>query len=720
MDRVVIVGAGLYGLIMAKTYLQVSGAYDSRVTIPDDRTDPTDSIPSKLPPCFTGMRHQIEPCAGTSLLVLDSASDIGGTWAEERLYPNLLSQNSYGMYEFSDLPLAQVTPADSSGVGQQFIAGWKINCYLHVWTEKWHLKKHIRLGWRVECVRRLASKEWELEVEIHNESAPTRKVKVVCDKLILATGLTSMPNSPAVSMPGIPASKSVMHAKDVGTWARNNLGYHPLPRDDLSHHQVVPKGHEEPLCKSVAIYGGAKSAFDLVHFFATLHQTDTSLHLKKAPSEAVKVHWIIREDRTGPAWMTPPTSTSPFGEAVPSDKGASIRLVHYLDPCCGEEPKRLAVTCKKGGLLPTLSLKGSWLARFFHGNPLGRWWIRRFWYSVDQNLQSFAGYQTDSKMQLLRPSNSVISCVSPIGIANQPDFWDTIRAPNVSVYRSSIEKIEILTGNTSKDPTEALQISLANQQVLPAVDLLVHATGYKPIVPIAFEPPSLRLQLGLSALLTAERQVSNTEKEHEPWVVHISEEDVVEKYNQKWKQIDSNTRDLAKKQHHAMGCHAAEREPPSWSTQSQLLPYRLFRRMVSAELVHEGDRSFAAMGVLYTSTVAVVAEVQALWVTAFLTGGFDSDGASRDGKPRMDTNFQFDHLSQSDMESTISEDVVVGSMTGTGLEVDAVHYNDMLMRDLGLNPYRLGGGMWRELVGSYEPSVYAGIVDEWRAKQNDV
>lgn len=37
----------------------------------------------------------------------------------------------------------------------------------------------------------------------------------------------------------------------------------------------------------------------------------------------------------------------------------------------------------------------------------------------------------------------------------------------------------------------------------------------------------------------------------------------------------------------------------------------------------------------------------------------------------------------------------------------------MLMRDLGLNPYRLGGGRLKELTGVYEPRVYAGIVEEW-------
>lgn len=38
----------------------------------------------------------------------------------------------------------------------------------------------------------------------------------------------------------------------------------------------------------------------------------------------------------------------------------------------------------------------------------------------------------------------------------------------------------------------------------------------------------------------------------------------------------------------------------------------------------------------------------------------------------------------------------------------------MLMRDLGLNPYRLGGGVYTELTGVYKPSAYAGIVDEWK------
>lgn len=138
---------GLYGLITAKTYLQVAGNYDQRET-----HDGIDSYPDGIPNCFAGTKDTIKDTPGTNLLVLDAASDIGGTWAKDRLYPNLLSQNSYGLYEFSDLPLSDVVPKEESGVGQQFVAGWKINKYLHAWIAKWRLQKHIRLGWKVSTI----------------------------------------------------------------------------------------------------------------------------------------------------------------------------------------------------------------------------------------------------------------------------------------------------------------------------------------------------------------------------------------------------------------------------------------------------------------------------------------------------------------------------------------------------------------------------------------
>jgi Predicted flavoprotein involved in K+ transport len=135
---------GLYGLIAAKTYRQLV-ASDENIKSTD-----TDEI-TEIPTCFTESIDGSPAASSESrLLVIDSTSDIGGTWAEERLYPNLLSQNSYGLYEFSDLPLSDVVPEEhTDDTHNQFIAGWKINRYLRAWVEKWQLEKYIRLNWTV-------------------------------------------------------------------------------------------------------------------------------------------------------------------------------------------------------------------------------------------------------------------------------------------------------------------------------------------------------------------------------------------------------------------------------------------------------------------------------------------------------------------------------------------------------------------------------------------
>ncbi|KAJ5151325.1 uncharacterized protein N7482_010577 [Penicillium canariense] len=696
MDRVVIVGAGLYGLIAAKTYLQVSGTYDNQNH--KDETFETTETADEVPPCFSDIRHTVKHMPGCCLLVLDAASDIGGTWAEERLYPNLLSQNSYGLYEFSDLPLSDVVPDEAASAGQQFIAGWKINRYLHAWAQKWDLKKRIRLNWRVESIRRLDSKEWELQVNI--TSTPARGLRIICDKLILATGLTSVPNTPVINSSPVDTktSTSVIHAKDIGDWARKNLGYQPLPLlEELTQGDGQSKHHSAPLC-SVVVYGGAKSAFDLVHFFATLHRKDPALHLKFAPKEPVTVNWVIRKDGAGPAWMAPPTSPLPNGDVVASDRAASTRLLHYLDPCCYEIPKRVSLYHTAEGRSWGLRVEGSWLFRLIHGNPLGRWCVRWFWRSVDRNFEQFADYQSEPKMQSIRPCNGVVSCASSIGIANQPDLWDTIRLPHVKIYRSGIQKITASKAQDKGQEATSIQVSLGGDTCLDDVDLVVHATGYKPIVPIKFDPPSFRVELGLAGLVGSRSETGTTIGNSESSdYAELPQDAEVNEQIEHWKSLDEQSIALVRKTLSATGCAPAGRDAPTWTGNNQLIPYRLFRRMVAPKLVAEGDRSFAAIGIVLTSTIAVVAEVQALWVAAFLTGGFDETFAAH--TPTRPMGLALERMPQTAMEKAISEDVVLGSLTGSGLQVDAIHYNDMLMHDLALNPHRLGGGFVTELTG---------------------
>ncbi|OJJ79947.1 uncharacterized protein ASPGLDRAFT_29493 [Aspergillus glaucus CBS 516.65] len=118
------------------------------------------------------------------------------------------------------------------------------------------------------------------------------------------------------------------------------------------------------------------------------------------------------------------------------------------------------------------------------------------------------------------------------------------------------------------------------------------------------------------------------------------------------------------------------------------------------------------MGIVLSSTVAVVAEVQALWVAAFLTGTLDGDVPVKP-KPRIHSPLRMNTLSRKDLDQDISDDVVWGNINGGGLNIDAIHYNDMLLQDLGLDPHRMSGRFCSEMSAIYGPSAYAGIVEEW-------
>lgn len=74
--------------------------------------------------------------------------------------------------------------------------------------------------------------------------------------------------------------------------------------------------------------------------------------------------------------------------------------------------------------------------------------------------------------------------------------------------------------------------------------------------------------------------------------------------------------------------------------------------MVSPALAADGDRSFAVTGIVLSSTVAVVAEVQALWVAAFLTVALDGDVPVK-SKPGRHPLLRMNTLSRKDLDQNI-------------------------------------------------------------------
>lgn len=279
----------------------------------------------------------------------------------------------------------------------------------------------------------------------------------------------------------------------------------------------------------------------------------------------------------------------------------------------------------------------------------------------------------------------------------------------MNIYRSTIQSISSPDDEDANERNDGVIVTLGGGAYLEDVDLVVHATGYEPIVPIRFEPYFLRLQLGISDILNHQPDLE-TEYDMEGETMDRADSENAKRMHH-WQKLDQRSKEQITRTLIDNGCSLESCDASSGTQQSQMVPFRLFRRMVAPELVAEGDRSFAVLGIILTSTIAVVAEVQALWVAAFLTGGMD------DSRSCPLDSHHLDLFSRDRMAESIANDVAIGEVTGSGLQVDAIHYNDILMQDLGLNPHRLGGGRWRELTGVYQPSAYAGIVDEWRGRE---
>lgn len=246
----------------------------------------------------------------------------------------------------------------------------------------------------------MPSKEWKLEIEV-TSSIPSRSVTVICDKLILATGLTSVPNMPVIPLAsGSITTPTEIHAKEVGAYCCDRLGYRPLNKE------AQPTGirHRQPL-RSVAVYGGAKSSFDFVHLFASMHRHAQEFQLDHTPPEPVQVHWIIRDKGAGAAWIAPPESRLYSGEVTATDRTVSTRLSGLMNICAHPMWKQISLVRQPNSWKWNLRAEGSWLYSLLYGNPLGRLVIERNRRWADQGLSEYVGYASSPKMMLLRPTS---------------------------------------------------------------------------------------------------------------------------------------------------------------------------------------------------------------------------------------------------------------------------------------------------------------------------
>lgn len=193
-----------------------------------------------------------------NLVIIDNQATLGGTWAQERLYPTLYAQTKLGLFEYSCYPMR------SEGItADGYISCKTIHTYLCDFADDFGLARRARLQCSVQKVQRLpAGNGWTLDV------SGAKPGTLQCDKLIWAAGAISEP-----AMPCYPQSAAfsapIIHSGDTG-----------------KHLDAIEK------TQSVTVVGGGKSAFDTVFLLLQAGK---------------RVNWVIRDGGSGPLSMMPPT-----------------------------------------------------------------------------------------------------------------------------------------------------------------------------------------------------------------------------------------------------------------------------------------------------------------------------------------------------------------------------------------------------------------------------
>ncbi|KXS96884.1 hypothetical protein AC578_6230 [Pseudocercospora eumusae] len=338
-----IVGAGWHGIAMAKTY------------------------------------HAAYPEA--SIVILDYATTLGGTWAEERIYPSLKTNNIWGSYEFSDFPMCREKYGCPDAKN---IPGHVMHRYLCDAARHFDVEKYIRLGRKVESVR---MREDDGVWEVKWQGAEGGEGSVMARRLVLATGLTSEPFIP--DYPGKDKFRGLMiHSK-----------------------QLTARASDLAQAKNVVIVGGNKSGWDVAYSVAR---------------SGGKAHMLMRPCGAGPNYAWPLTYKF-LGKTTSIALLSLTRFWTLFDPW----------PFKKDG-----TIGSGWLKTFLHKYWLGRCLTALFWKYLHSRNTACNGFTNDPQVGLFAPWSSPYWMGGSLGTLNYAtDFFSEVKKGNIIPYHAELQTI---------------------------------------------------------------------------------------------------------------------------------------------------------------------------------------------------------------------------------------------------------------------------------------
>lgn len=560
-----------------------------------------------------------------TLVVFDTASTVGGVWAEERLYPGLKTNNLVGTYEFSDFPMTYGRFSVKPG---QHIPGRAVHNYLTAFADHFGLMPRIRLNRKVLSAELLSDGSWLLKVVVARSDSlsPDAETLVAC-KLVVATGLTSEPHQPVFAGQG-QFNRDFFHAKELKHRA-----------DSIER------------ATSVVVLGGNKSAWDTCFFAAKC---------------GAHVHMVMRPGGGGPSWVWP-LFFSPLKISV--QRLASTRFFTWFDPCIWSE---------KAGLI-------SWIRYALHNTLLGRWIVSKFWSTIGSFAHKAHRYGEHPETRKLKPWVSPFWMGNSLSIHNYTSSWfELVRQGRITVHIADVTRL-----------SEGM-VHLSDGQDI-GVDAFVCCTGWTTRPPIRFLPDKT---MGMLFPRQGER----------------GDQDLFDEVRN---DIFANIPALK---------HGPRRTPPEGTGQPTIddssakvssnaaAPYRLYRFLVPPHETFLHYRNIAFIGSHLALTATMIAQIQALWITAFFMGEIDHL------KPEVldQDRVRYSAILHSEY-SRIRHPHIAG---GAGdrcpdLAFDCLPYMDLLLDDLGLQRYRkaMKAGIWAEIFHRYGPSDYVGMVQEWLSQR---
>ncbi|CAG8890341.1 unnamed protein product [Penicillium egyptiacum] len=380
----------------------------------------------------------------------------------------------------------------------------------------------------------------------------------------------------------------------------------------------------------------------------------------------MKVDWIIRESGHGPIWMAPPYVT-PLKKWL--EKLVTTRLLTWFSPCIwGEADGYTGVRS------------------FLHGTWLGRKIVDAFWAILADDVVQLNGYDKHPEMKKLKPWVSPFWIASSLSILNYPtNFFDLVKDGTIKVHIADLERLSDHT------------VHLSSGDTLPS-SALICSTGWRCTPNLKFLPEGIDRELGF------------------PWSADPLNDNLVKAADEEILRRFPRLRDQPKPNPNYTPLTAqSEAAVPH--------PFRMAKFMVPLSLVKE--RSLAFMGITMTINTTLIAQTQALWISAYFKG--DLTPTTRESCPlavRGASDLKTEDISEIDLAWETALFTEFGKYRYPGgfgrrnpdFVFDAIPYVDLMLGELGLSPQRKQGLLAR-CFQPYGTEDYRGLVAEWKSKQ---